>query len=114
MKNATAKTSTIDGAEIIRLIALAVAPLVRAELAASADADPWVPHTKWPWSRRVALARAKSFGAVKSGRTWLLRQSELDRAIEAMRVAPKKVELEEDDLLAMTSRAARKATSRRA
>lgn len=60
---------------------------VRADLAAreGVDADPWVPHPRWPWSRRKARELAAS-GAIKGvrkvGKDWLARQSALDAFIE--------------------------------
>jgi hypothetical protein len=60
---------------------------VRAELAAreGQDADPWIPHPRWPWSRRKARQLAAS-GAIKGvrkvGKDWLARQSAIDAFIE--------------------------------
>lgn len=64
---------------------------VREELNATGDADPWIPHPRWPCaSRRAACALARS-GALQGvrrvghgrGALYLVRRSMLDAWIEA-------------------------------
>jgi hypothetical protein len=64
---------------------------VREELRATGDADPWIPHPRWPCaSRRAACALARS-GALEGvrrvgqgrGALYLVRRSVLDAWIEA-------------------------------
>ena len=64
---------------------------VREELHATGDADPWIPHPRWPCaSRRAACALARS-GALDGvrrvgqgrGALYLVRRSVLDAWIEA-------------------------------
>lgn len=63
---------------------------VRAEFRAEregADADPWVPHTKWPWPRRKSRELAASgvlLGARKLGKLWLARQWQLMPSLRSM------------------------------
>src|SRR5262249_46567610 len=81
---------TLGGALAPALRAL-VRSTVRAELHATGDADPWIPHPRWPCvSRRAACALARS-GQLQGvrrvgqgrGALYLVRRSVLDAWIEA-------------------------------
>lgn len=79
------------GAVLAPVLVSLVRDVVREELHDSGDADPWVPHTRWPCaSRRAACALARS-GALPGvrrvgngrGALYLVRCSVLDAWIES-------------------------------
>ena len=95
----TASSPRRSADDIIVRIGGALAPVlrtlvrntVREELHAAGDADPWIPHPRWPCaSRRAACALARS-GALEGvrrtgegrGVLYLVRRSVLDAWIEA-------------------------------
>jgi hypothetical protein len=82
------------GAALAPVLAALVRDAVREELRHAGDADPWVPHPRWPCaSRRAACTLARS-GAIEGvrrvgqgrGALYLVRQSALDAWIEAQTV----------------------------
>jgi hypothetical protein len=96
-------------ADIVAKVGAALAPVllalvrdtVREELRGAGDADPWIPHPRWPCvSRRAACELARS-GALEGvsrvgrgrGTTYLVRRSVLDAWIEAHPVRA----IDEDD-----------------
>jgi hypothetical protein len=95
----SARASRGSAADLVAKVGAALAPVlvalvrdaVREELRDAGDADPWVPHPKWPCaSRRAACALARS-GALQGvrrvghgrGALYLVRRSVLDAWIEA-------------------------------
>ncbi len=95
----TASSARSSADDIILRIGGALAPVlrtlvrntVREELLAAGDADPWIPHPRWPCaSRRAACAFARS-GELEGvrrvgegrGALYLVRRSVLDAWIEA-------------------------------
>jgi hypothetical protein len=64
------------------LLARFLAPMVREELQATTDVDPWVPHPRWQLPNPTRHA-SKIDDARKVGRVWLCRRSALDKYIEA-------------------------------
>ena len=95
----TASSARKSADDIIVRIGGALAPVlrtlvrntVREELHAAGDADPWIPHPRWPCaSRRAACAFARS-GELEGvrrvgegrGALYLVRRSVLDAWIEA-------------------------------
>jgi hypothetical protein len=72
---------------LIKLVhALVVRSLQRAG-AGTGEADPWIPHPRWPCaSRRAAVALARSGalpGVRKLGKVFVVRRSALDAYIDA-------------------------------
>lgn len=80
-------SNDLDVADLVGgKLADALRQLVREEIARAnrspIEADPWVPHTRWPCtSRRAAceLARSGAIEAVRKGSLWLARASAIDR-----------------------------------
>jgi hypothetical protein len=82
------------GAALAPVLAAFVREAVREELRFVGEADPWVPHPRWPCaSRRAACTLARS-GALEGvrrvgrgrGALYLVRQSVLDDWIESQAV----------------------------
>jgi hypothetical protein len=83
------------GAALAPVLVALIRDAVREHLRSAEDADPWLPHPKWPCaSRRAACALARS-GALRGvrrigqgrGALYLVRRSVLDAWIEAHPVA---------------------------
>jgi hypothetical protein len=102
MRRTTEDVMAQVGAALTPVLVALVREAVRAELRGASEADPWVPHPRWPCaSRRAACALARS-GALEGvrrvgkgrGALYVVRRSMLDAWIEAHLVD---IANEEDD-----------------
>lgn len=74
------------------------------QLASSLEADApeaaeLIPHTAWPWSRRVScrLARTGRIRARRSGKTWVATRADLDAYLATCPEGRREAEPEADD-----------------